>query len=388
MTLIPGPVDGDWTVHGHVENVSPDGYAGVELKISLLGTNGEQLAETQAELSSGRIASGETRPYDVKFIAAGRVIEAQVSLERYERSSFQRAPVETELLLSRPIERGMTLITGVLRPGVDRPVEVERITLWTTDDEGNAIEMVGRADHLTWIDTESPSPFIALIPAGVATSDLLLIPDASETVFLPEPNLNLITPARLEQTTQGQIFALWEMINESSQPRNIAVLVALRSPQDELLSLAASVSPIALDIDETRAFAAVEFPGLSEHLAVADLDLDDIRVEILLDRAASSIASLPARPLLLIVDRYESFGSSLLLRGRVTNPGDQPVEDIVILGAVRSTAGKLLSAGWVRVQASLLADQQAPFVLALAFPRWADPSMSEFDLQAYSTTSD
>jgi hypothetical protein len=117
-------------------------------------------------------------------------------------------------------------------------------------------------------------------------------------------------------------------------------------------------------------------------MAQSKLDTDSLIVEIILSPSSSRLAEGTLVPLNLEVTHYEPVGSSLILRGTVSNQSANRVDFATVYAAVYSTEGAILTSAEMGVSTSLAQNEQVSFVLPIHLPRGVIPAMSEYDLQA------
>jgi hypothetical protein len=185
----------------------------------------------------------------------------------------------------------------------------------------------------------------------------------------------------LKFTAQGNPFVVGEIHNPDDQPRWATFLVELLL-DDETFGLASITPPTPLGPGENRAFTVASFPGLRSKLAGQATQPDDIRVEITYDPRASSPSDATFLPLDLNINLYETIGSSLIVRGTVSNTGPEAVQSAIVQATVRLTSGEPLTAGWLVAADTLGVGESVVFILPLTLPQGADPAMSEYDFQA------
>jgi hypothetical protein len=84
----------------------------------------------------------------------------------------------------------------------------------------------------------------------------------------------------------------------------------------------------------------------------------------------------------LEIDHVETIGSSLFVRGRITNPSEEDLEGPTVMGAVYSTSGDLWTAGWSTPQERIAGNDQLEFGFDLPWPAGFDLAQAEYDFRA------
>jgi hypothetical protein len=154
------------------------------------------------------------------------------------------------------------------------------------------------------------------------------------------------------------------------------------SQAEDIVAVAPIRIPLPLQPGESQAYAITEFPGLRAQLALRTSLMDNLSAEIIVDPLGSLPTDKRSTPLNLQITHFEPIGSSLFLRGVISNIGEIDVEEAVVLVTIRSIAGELITAGWSISSEQLSIGDSAEFMLRLSLPQGTDPTMSEYDVQA------
>jgi hypothetical protein len=381
VNLKPGASQGDWIVVGSLSNDSAMKLSALEIKVSLFSDDDALIAHQVISAALQHLASGESSPFIARFTELDLPARAEAEIVSYQTSIFTRGELEINDLTSTPTEDGGLAIFGRLTNQSTMSLAIHRLGLTTVGPETGLLDITASNVHLTTLEPAETSHFLAVMASDPGNADLIPYYDATATVHPTYPVLTLSQEPSLKFTAQGNPFVVGEIHNPDDQPRWATFLVELML-DDETFGLASITPPTPLGPGENRAFTVASFPGLRSKLAGQATQPDDIRVEITYDPRASSPSDATFFPLDLNINLYETIGSSLIVRGKVSNTGPEAVQSAIVQAAVRLTSGEPLTAGWLVAADALGVGESVEFILPLTLPQGADPAMSEYDFQA------
>jgi hypothetical protein len=332
------------------------------------------------------LGPGEISPFLARFTNVRRIASYTSEVLAYQTTSFIRALVKVDTLSISPTADGGLAILGMVTNPGSKPVALENLGLLAADADGKIKALAPLYGGLTMLDSEEQTPFIALMEVDPGEFELFSYVDAIVTEKPDDPLISIIEPPTILQTEQGTHMVVGSIKNESNQPR-WAVLLLVLSLEDEIVAVAPVRMPLPLQPGEIRAYAISDFPGLRSQLQPRTSPIDDMSVEVIVDSLASHSTNRSSTPLALQITHFEPIGSSLFLRGVISNNGEADVEQAMVLVTMYSTTGELITAGWSVLPESLAAGYSAELILPLTLPQGTDPAMSEFDVQAAGFTS-
>ncbi len=381
LTLQPGAASDAWIANGLVTNDSSVGAVDLKLRLSLLDAQGQTLAIQVIAPLLDRLGPGETSPFTASFGGASQAVRFRAEVAASTAASFVRAAVTVQGLQAVPDASGGISVIGTLANGGNRAAAVAQVAV-AARAAGKLLAIGTRDAGLSYLRPGESAAFLAHLPIAIPPAQLTAWVDAVETSTpIPLPTA-MTASARVATTSQGLPFAVGSVRNADQQARIASLIVTLKD-KSRILGLANVELPIPLAPGETTVFAVTSFPGLAARMASAQASLADLIAEVVFDPVASGAAgAADSVPLDVSVTSYEAVGSTLFLKGDVTNHRSTPVQSPTVAAAVRSTEGKPVTAGWLTVALALAPGEKAAFTLPMPLPSGIDPAMAEYDLQA------
>ena len=200
-------------------------------------------------------------------------------------------------------------------------------------------------------------------------------------VILTAIELTLSQNPVLKFTDQNLPFVIGEINNDAGYIRWVRLLISAQYG-DQLLSCTVHTFPAPLNPAESRVFLETNLPGLVPNAKNKGIPLDKVDIEVTIELNFSrDFDEIPIH-LPIEIDLYQPVGSSLILRGSLTNPEEKTIMQPTVFATVRTTMGELVSAGWIVVAYEIAPSETLSFVLPLTLPQNTDTVMSEFDVQA------
>ncbi len=381
LTLVPGEAPGTWIANGLVTNDASAAAVGLRLRLSLLDAQGQAVATREIAPVIDRLGPGESSPFTSRFEGAPAAVRVHAEVAASSASSFKRAPISVEGLQEAADSSGGVSVTGTLTNEGNRPAAVAQVAV-AARDAGKLIAVGGRVAGMSYIRAGESVPFLAHLPTSSPGAQLTAWVDAIET-STPDPVPTAVTAsARMATTSQGLPFVVGSVRNTDNTPR-IAALVVFVKDKTRILGMADVEAPIPLAPGEATIFAATSFPGLPARMASGHVSLADLKAEVVFDPIASGAAADgESVPLEVAITAYEPIGSTLFVKGQVTNDRSTPIRLPAVTIAVRSTEGRPVTAGWLTIAPLLAAGEASAFSLAMPLPSGVDPAMAEYDLKA------
>ena len=385
LTVLPGDTPGDWTVIGLLENQSGQKLTSVSVEISVLDADDTLLATQDIPIPLSHLGLEETSPFKAHFPDVGFAATAIAKIFAHETISFERAQVKVEVLSSVPTGDGRLAILGTVVNSSFKQVIIHSLGILGIDSDDRLVDFTPSATVLSSLGPGEKTPFLAIMESDPGEVEFTTYIDATTTLNQEENLFSTPEPPKVLLTEQGAPLVVGSIRNDDNRSRWSTLLLILKL-EDEIVTVAPVRPPIPLQPGESLAYAISDFPGLSTQLARYESQADALSAEIVVDPLASQPADQIAVPLDLRITHFEPIGSSLILKGVVSNSGEGDVESVSILVAVRSTTGELLTAGWSANAQSLAVNDTLDFILPLSLPQGADMAMSEYDLQVLGLT--
>jgi len=380
LTVLPGGTPGDWTVIGLLENQSGQQLTAISVEISVLDAADTLLTTQNIPIFLSHLGPGETSPFKVHFLDVGIVASANAKIFAHEMTSFGRTQVKVEDLSSVPTGDGRLAILGMVVNSSSKHVIIHNLGILGIDSNRNLVDFTPSATVLSTLDPGEKTPFLAIMKADPGEVELSPYIDATTTLNPEENVFSTPEPPKVFLTEQGAPLVVGSIRNDDNRSRWTALLLILKL-EEEIVTVAPVRPPIPLQPGESLAYAISDFPGLSAQLARSESHAGALSAEIVVDPLASQPTERIAVPMDLRITHFEPIGSSLILKGVISNSGEIDVESVTVLVAVRSTSGELLTAGWSTIAQTLAINDTLEFILPLSLPQGADPAMSEYDLQ-------
>jgi hypothetical protein len=381
LILLPGENIDDWVLLGLIENQSDLSVVNISIQVSIQNEKGDQITQHIISPLMSHLESGEMSPFKVRFTDVNRVASYTVEVIAYQTASFRRGRANVDTLSITPTaDGGLAILGTVTNPGPS-PVALENLGLLARDVHGQIKDLATISAGLTILDSGENAPFLVLMEAN--PGDVEFTP-YTDVIVIQKPDTTLIAiiePPTIRLTEQGALMVVGSVINEDIHPR-WATLLLVVSQEEDIVAVAPIRMPLPLQSGESRAYAITDFPGLRAQLALRTYQIDGLSVEIIVDPLGSLPTDLISIPLNLQITHFEPIGSSLFLRGVISNNGETDVEEAMVQVTIRSTTGELITAGWSVSHKRLAIGDSAEFMLRLSIPQGTDPTMSEYDVQA------
>jgi hypothetical protein len=242
------------------------------------------------------------------------------------------------------------------------------------------VDFTSSATVLSTLNPGEKTPFLAIMEADPGEVEFNPYIDVTTTLKPEENVFSTPEPPKVLLTEQGAPLVVGSVRNDDNRSRWSALLLILKL-EEEIVTVAPVRPPIPLQPGESLVYAISDFPGLRAQLARHESHADALSAEIVADPLASQPTNRITVPMELRITHFEPIGSSLILKGVISNSGEIDVESVTILVAIRSTSGELLTAGWSTIAQTLAINETLDFILPLSLPQGADPAMSEYDLR-------
>jgi hypothetical protein len=381
IVLVPNADEQGWYVIGMLENQSQDQIESIHLSVSIKDQDQKLISEQVIQPFLLRLSPNESTPFKATFPRAEAPSSAQAVVIAHQPVSFPEVRLRVEELKTISTNDGGMAIFATLENRRGTSVVIEALGFLAVDAQGKPIELFPYTAGLSMIGPGAGVPILAHATHDPGEVDLVPYSNASFTRSEQPTPLSISSPPQVLFTEQGAPLILGTLTNESDRPIDTVFLVVLRL-EGEIVSLASIKTTIPLRPGESRPYAITDFPGLTMQIAQHETGEADLMAEIVIDHFASQPSDRKLVQLDLQITQFEPIGSSIFIKGTITNPHVIDVGSATVLAAARTTDGELITAGSTSISGTLTSNDVRDFVLNLTLPQGADSSMSEYDIQA------
>jgi hypothetical protein len=360
-------------------NESSSALASVAISVELLDAGGAPLGERTVSLPLSVLQPGAVSPFLARFELLNAPAEARAKLESFLFSSESPVSIRVGMVYAThtPDE---VFVRGTVQGDDARPLRVrEAVVVWRDRSRSLAGLTVASLPGAV-LPPDGSLPWIAQAPGASPGTGFEVFVAAIAAEDSGERPLVVADDLAWRVTSQGKGFATGAVRNAAEVPIYPQVAIAV-SASDRLISLEILQSGIPLQPGESLIFAADQFPGLQATLESAGIEIGDLTLEAYVD--AQPVPSNTGRTVMLAasIDQFEAIGSSVFLRGTVSNPDGIPLTRAMGFVSLRSTTGEPQSARWLElVPPPGQEDTQISIDLPLA--AGVDPAMCEYDVRA------
>lgn len=381
LTILQGQGN-DFNVIGILRNISAQSWTDIAILVAVWDTAGKLIDHQTVNPLLKHFGPNETGPFVASFEMPDSVDSVTAEVIDVTPTTLDRTSVQVKVVSTIPTAEGKIAILGSIANTNSYPIALHGLSFIAVDKSSEIIGFATLAAGPTYVESQRTRPFLALLESDATDYMLLPYPDAIQTTTLLPIEVILAEPPRIETTEQGHLFIVGEVRNDASFQRWARLLVTLEY-RGELIAFTTMDLPTPIKPGESRAFAVTDFPGLREQMQILNPSLEALNLIIKIEHNLSRDFDDIPTPLGFEIELYEALGSSIILKGSISNPTAETLNEVTILATARSTAGDVITAGWLTIVETLEPGEIATFVLPLAIPKNADPAMSEFDVQAF-----
>ncbi|MGB2896255.1 MAG: hypothetical protein WBB65_08830 [Anaerolineales bacterium] len=359
----------------------------ISVTVTLLGIDGGDLDKATAQAVPGRLLPGEEAFFALDFEGILDVADTTTEIHAERIPRVQRIQGEIQDATWMINHEGNTVIIGQITNTGYSQAKLLNLAVLMRDENQEPLgyaKIVASAAH---ISPHESSPFIASADGDFEPDNLIFFLDMIVDTSPPEPDLQFLEPPTLHFTDQGVPFFLGSLHNPSSAWVWASGWLLLES-EDELVGIAPIAPPLPIQPGGIRPFSIQYFWGVPPEILASEEAMRTLDVHSSVEGIATLPADKTVSQLGLSISQYEALGSSVFLRGAITNPGDSLIRDPSVYATLRNEDGLILSAGWVTPVELLEAGEASEFELSLLLPRGTDPATLEFDMIGYGLDAD
>jgi len=366
---------------GQVRNEMDEAASHIKIRVTLSGDSEPPLAQKERILPVQHLQPGETFPFELPFPDVLQADHVDIDIIDFQISANNDVELEIEFSATSTTEDGKYVILGWISNNLNISVEIFNFLLLTADSEGSAYSLVMPNFHTSSLLPSEKVPFLAILDQDPSALSITPFLDAIEVQNLGAAPFSFPQKAELTQDSQGNLLLRGMIKNNDSLTRWVSCIVALRY-QDRLISLTQMIPPSPLSAGENRAFGLSWFPGWKTQLSELGGEVEKIDVEVFCDSRASSEFKGQIFSLNSEITGFESTGSSLIIKGKVSNLTSHSLSYAAVQADLRSIDGFIQTSNWIILDKSIEPEGSIPFVLAVRLPEGIILSQMEIDVRA------
>jgi hypothetical protein len=379
FTILQTPELGRWNGVGILENTSQDHLR--DLRVILADedlTSEIERIEIRAALEN--LAPGERSPFIVSADTPINTALPSLGVEALNYYPLERGDVVAEDLISIQLPNGEPGLHGIMRNKSYLHIAIHSLAILARSDSGDPVAIGEYWAGPTHLPPRRSAPFIAAFSNDLEHDSYEVFIDSTEVDDPGDPQIQFSEGPTVRTTEQGQTFLTGMLRNETSQPHQLSMTILAKS-DERVIGLVRIEQPVPHLPNEARPFSV----SLSDHFSslVPGMEWTDAEeFEAVIDaHQTNEVVPSPA-PLDLQINQFEVIGSTLFLRGSLSNPLEVRLVFAAVLGSLRTPEGIVQSAGWYTHPTPLDPHESIEFTLSMPIPADFQPAEGEFDLQA------
>jgi hypothetical protein len=348
LTQIPATDISGARIVGLITNVSDHAVRDVVLSISISERIDSNPIVLEAVPLLWHLESGEVTPFafvleDVDVTSA---IEVQVS--SYQPSDLRRTPVEFSDLQEFPIGLEKKAILATIINEADSSLIIHRVGLLAIGSNGLPLDLITDLDFVSYLQPEAATPLLATINHQPENVEWKIFADTRPSAELALPTFTQVLEPTMLFTEQGIPYILGALQNDDDGKRELSTTSPTRSLQ------------MLVEVEDPEA----------------------LTLEIAIDRYRSAVSERTTVELPLQITSLETIGSSMFIKGVLTNTEIDPISSPSLLVEVRDLSGALLTGGWFPISSEILSEVELDFVVDLPIPGGFELAQSEIDIRS------
>jgi hypothetical protein len=364
---------------GLVTNVSDHAVRDVVLSISISERIDSNPIVLEAVPLLWHLESGEVTPFafELEDVDVTSAIEVQVS--SYQPSDLRRTPVEFSDLQEFPIGLEKKAILATIINEADSSLIIHRVGLLAIGSNGLPLDLITDLDFVSYLQPEAATPLLATINHQPENVEWKIFADTRPSAELALPTFTQVLEPTMLFTEQGIPYILGALQNDDDGKRELSFLVLVKNG-NQLVGLSQIRS--ALPVPAQGTFIYTTSPTRSLQMLVEVEDPEALTLEIAIDRYRSAVSERTTVELPLQITSLETIGSSMFIKGVLTNTEIDPISSPSLLVEVRDLSGALLTGGWFPISSEILSEVELDFVVDLPIPGGFELAQSEIDIRS------
>ncbi|MDF1499598.1 MAG: FxLYD domain-containing protein [Anaerolineales bacterium] len=378
---------GRWDIFGLIENISNDDLTDLELQVSLLNEEGEVQTEATFLPALRQLSPGEETAFRAQFdeldiaVQSGQIL---VELASYQPGPITPLQITVDQVSVRPDSQGGATYLGYFSNASPERGELRNVEAYMMDDDGRPIDFADLTLTISIIEPYGKVPFRVDFSGDHGDKWPVFFIDAVPLRDTTQPTpLWSVTEPRLFFTDQGIAYYVLEIENTAFAPQVFEGVFTLFDDL-ELAGVLPIRSPAPIRAQSSWFFTIEPGLALPVRLRSDPEAMRDLTVDVTLDPAASHGVSDEVVIIDLEIQSVERTGSSLHMKGILSNPTADTLASPLLSAVLRNTRGDVVSASTALVADKLPADGRLEFTIALWIPAGTDLPSLEFDLSAFA----
>lgn len=375
VSLLQDPQEGAWWVIGLLGNQADQALGEIELHLQARDGDGNLILDAPLPATFPTTPARGEAPFYFQLQLTDTPETIDIKPHSWIEVDFEAADLTVEINHSFSTGLREYALGEIRNPGSASVAIADLAVIHSEDGSG----LSGFGHLLAGPSLLSPgegAPFMIELLAKGADDTLKSFIMAETVAAPPAINLTISKAPEVHLDPQGNPFLIGEMANEEGKSAWLSALVGLKLDGDWVLVLDVN-HPLPLEPGEKRSFTSTELPGLRNRLHKEELKPEDVEFETWIHHSRASSLAPAAAPLQLEVHLYEIVGSSIFIRGLVTNAGTLELYNPTVHATIFSTSGRLVSSDWHNPVAALLPGASEEFLLRLPLASEENPTTFE-----------
>jgi hypothetical protein len=376
ISLVQDPQERTWSVMGMLENQSELALGDIELHLRARDADGNLLLEMAASPALSAVPPGAEIPFIIQLDKTARPESVEVTPAQWHEVELDSANLSVRITGTFSSgDRDFAL--GVIRnPGTTAALLRDLVLASRAGDAGPSgfgRMMAGPSV----LPPNDEAPFLAeLISAGEIGA---LTPYYLAEMIRPSPPRTVIAMTKqpeVRQDPQGNPFVIGEFTNQGETSAWLSATLGFRLDDEWVLALEVN-HPLPLAPGESRAFSGTDLHGLRKRLAEEQRSPGEVEIEIWMHPLKASAPAPSTAPLQIEIRTYVVIGSSIFMRGTISNAQTVELYNPTVNATILDTRGRIISAAWHNLTHALAPGASDEFLLHLPLGPSENPTTFE-----------
>ena len=353
------------------------------LKIRAILYDESDLAIRQEELllPIQHLHPGESFPISLSFPKTPEVDHVEIDILSYQISVKPNVEVEVEIVDRSTTGDGSYLLMGWLSNPRNIDVQIHNFSLVFTEKDESIHSIIVPDFYTSSLLPSQKVPFLVTLGQNPNTLSVKPFLDVIEIQSLNEASFSFPQKAELVLDSQGNLLLRGNIKNEHVHSIWVSCIIALHH-QDRLISLTQLNPPSPLMAGEVRSFGLTQFPGWKEQLTHSKIELEEVEISFFCDGLASSEFKGQIFTLNASITGFETTGSSLIIRGEVSNLTSKTLAYVSVQADLRNIDGDIHTSNTILLEEILDPGGTTSFVLPVRLPAGTVLPDMEMDVRA------
>jgi hypothetical protein len=324
---------------------------------------------------------GESFPITLSFPKSPEVDQIEIDVLSYQISLNRDVELEVEITDRNTLGDGSYVLAGWLSNPRNIGVQIHNFSLVFTENNGSIHSIITPEIYNSSLLPSQRVPFLATLDQNPNTLSVRPFLDVTELQNLEQAPFSFPQEAELVLDSQGNLLLRGIIKNDHVRPLWVSCIVALHH-QDRLISLSQLKPPFPLAAGEVRSFGLTQFPGWKEQLTHSKIELEEVEISFFCDALASSEFKGQIFTLNASITGFETTGSSLIIRGEVSNLTSETLSYVSVQADLRTIDGDIHTSNTIPLEEVLDPGGTTFFVLPVRLPAGTVLPDMEIDVRA------